>query len=115
MRTIKFRGYDKIADGWCIGTPVKDKDVKGRFWIMFNEVDGSIIDDPKTIGQYTGLKDKNGTEIYEGDILKGGIFKEYEVKWDGENTTFNLSEYGVSQSFEVIGNIHQNKELIKTK
>jgi len=44
-----YKGYDKIADSWIYGMPVKDADVKDRWWIMMNESDGAIIDDPSTI------------------------------------------------------------------
>tara|TARA_R100000781_G_scaffold90583_1_gene56016 strand:+ start:1445 stop:1753 length:309 start_codon:yes stop_codon:yes gene_type:complete len=102
MREIKFRAYDSISKKMWEWEDIKD--------ISLNEF---LTKEHYTIMQYTGLKDKNGKEIYEGDILKGGIYASYEVKWDGENTTFNLSEYNVREAFEVIGNIHENKNPLK--
>ena len=81
---------------------------------------------PETVGQYTGLTDKNGKKIFEGDIVKTNKFnepnKKYIIKFDlqfgafiGQDkynmyfTTFD----GDSDQFEVIGNIHDNPELMK--
>ena len=78
--------------------------------------------------QYTGLKDKNGEEIYEGDILyyQYKLFRNapdikttYVVKWDidsfqGYTTrgTIGTSVRYLTKDFEIIGNIHQNPELL---
>lgn len=56
--------------------------------------------------QYTGLKDKNGKEIYEGDVLRGGS---REVYWDECSVGFQGFPHGVQ---EIIGNIHENPKLI---
>lgn len=72
--------------------------------------------------QYTGLNDKNGKEIYEGDIVQDTKNRKYEVIWD--KYMFNLKDYydGLSDYptdafsegiFEVIGNIYENPDLIK--
>lgn len=125
-REIKFRGYDDIAQGWCLGSPVMDKDVKGRWWIMFDESEGAIIDRPETIGQFTGLKDKNGTDIFEGDIVawssfkEGGILKPIlknsEIIYYSKEAKFTIKGneiWGLIYSnIEVIGNIHQNPEFL---
>ena len=81
---------------------------------------------PETVGQFTGLKDKNGNNIYEGDILSLGKTSSFVV-WslDGwrfnsymERGTLDLYEYvdttTGNEIAEIIGNIHQNKELLES-
>ena len=94
-REIKFRGK-RLSDGeWIYGDLLHNVDcVKIREWEAdVNQIPKSYVVDENTIGQYTGLKDKNGKEIFEGDIVK---FLDI-----GED--------------EIIGNIHDNPELLKTK
>ena len=115
MREILFRGKRKNGE-WVIG-----------YYTLWNEkhciYDGVVyyIVIPETIGQYTGLTDKNGKKIFEWDIVHcwGG---EYAFGFWEHNNTFaftdisdymQMGELSESGFVEVIGNIHDNPELLK--
>ena len=121
-REILFRGKQLNTGEWFFGN-LFDKDNSGRTHIATTNR-GCLNIDPETVGQFTGMTDKNGTKIFEGDILneKYKINERlYYIVWDNdyfalraesEYTSYQLDELLLSHC-EVIGNIHDNKELLK--
>ncbi len=119
MREIKFRAWDKQNRRMFI--PVE---------IIFDEETGKRLDVRESGGlsdnwrdaylmQFTGLKDKNGKEIYEGDIvLMGENGSTYKVEWFGEDARFVLmidnkpNLIPEAKWLKVIGNIYENLELL---
>lgn len=127
MRKIKFRGK-RISDGtWLFGDLMHlEKDFKPLIKIM----DWSTKDievNPETVGQFTGLTDKNGEKIYEGDVIRihegRDDFKLASIIWDNEYLCFEPTNKELrhalksrhSEHYEVIGNIHDNPSLLTNK
>lgn len=136
MRTIKFRGYNRKNNIWLYGFYLQnrgqhfvcpDEFATGKSWEDY-EID------PETLGQFTGLFDKNGAEIYEGDIVSHpyidpifrAIVDESSVKskvafHDGAFViNYDVDDFIFLDAFireghvEVVGNIHDNPELLTT-
>jgi hypothetical protein len=120
-REIKFRGKS-IETGECIiGSYTHCHDEKGNPCIIPLGDNRFFPVAKETVGQLTGLKDKNGKEIYEGDIVIGDAGIECAVDWDKENARFHANGIRVKQvgipaeAFvrrEIIGNLHSNPELL---
>lgn len=109
MREIKFRAWFSKEPDWC--NQLFYSDEEGQLGDWFSEClhEGDAI-----FMQYTGLKDKNGKEIYEGDVLK--IFEGKYVVRDMRQLFFHYRSDGWYETkIEVIGNIYENKELLKWK
>lgn len=120
MRDIKFRAWDKkkkimvhfehpeICDEYAFlaFSPKEEK---------YNNICGFVNEgiefEPLILMQYTGLKDKNGKEIYDGDILKqpSEIYRLFVVEWD----KFRWKGIWRHKKADVIGNIYENPELLK--
>lgn len=116
-----FRAKSAADDRWMYGDLIRGTHISHPM--------GATTIKSETVGMYTGLIDKNGTRIFEGDILGGYLDDEYPnnqtvvvVLWKGfgwctqeGNALPDPLEQSDGQNFEVIGNIHDNPELISGK
>lgn len=126
-REIMFRGWNKKNKKWLYGYYFA---YHGNHFISpdakVNPLDTyeDYVVDADTVGQYTGLKDKKGKKIFEGDILVISQLLAV-VLWNEELATFalqfqfedkvGLKPLGGWQTMKIIGSVHENQELIKTK
>ena len=126
MREIKFRGIPTYGKDFVYGSLIININEAGRKEYLIKKHIGIIEIIPETLGQYTGLKDKNGVEIYEGDIVRTtsneltGKWKHkiYKIEFKEINCVAGAKYMGFDFQFnvdevEIIGNIYENKELLK--
>nr|DAI16494.1 MAG TPA: YopX protein [Caudoviricetes sp.] len=128
MRPIKFRGKRLDNGEWeygdllqyddgavCIGVHSKNYTDDGFNAGQYRHI---VPVDENTVGQYTGLKDKKGVMIFEGDLIEHGD-EVSQVFFDTENSCFDFKASNdpfaaqFSCVYEIIGNIHDNPELLK--
>jgi uncharacterized phage protein (TIGR01671 family) len=124
VREIKFRVWDSLENKWMRNFELsKTGDI-----VQMGFVTGGKIIEGCILGQFTGLKDRNGKEIYEGDIIQPATMNDGNVdhyrmtdtgaepipsivEWDQDYACFYVPL--PSRDFEVIGNIYENPEMLE--
>ena len=134
MRIIKFRGKRQSNNEWVFGN--LNVGLDNDYYILVYSETGytKYTVNPNTIGEFTGMLDKHGKEIYEGDIVEvydftsvyaskyKGVVKMVDCTWVVEHEFYNSPSYSklvfddfAKQKTEIIGNIYDNPDLITIK
>ncbi len=124
MRNKKVRAWDRVTKSYLYS------DKFPSMWLFYKELENRGIRHWET-EDYIGLKDKNGKEMWEGDIALCPVLADYKkgtmvqekgvVKWDNSDACFAVFSEAMADGYmldnacnmEVIGNIHENPELLK--
>lgn len=136
MREILFRGKRMYDGEWVYGfynhrdyafIAEPDKLIRRHYILPLNAQDAFVVL-PETVGQYTGLKDRNGKRIFEGDIADHHVQADILVSrgvifWDARNarwaqrlkTMEPALVFFNPEAWEIIGNIHDNPELLEVQ
>lgn len=134
MREILFRGKREDDGIWIFGYFTRTTMIDGSIEYLIHMRTNYFIVDPETIGQFTGIYDKTGMRIFEGDIISFRRFDNnhigeikfnrktaaFEIWWDttagayGEKAT-HTEKMSADNEYEVIDNIHDNPELLEAE
>jgi uncharacterized phage protein (TIGR01671 family) len=118
MREIKFRAWNKETKSMRIVDNMQLDNSKVNLVFMENGelAPESFLRENLILLQFTGLKDEDGKEIYEGDIVQKG-FEKYQIEWQYTSFGINTRNYGWQlldefTDLKIIGNIYENPELL---